>query len=257
MMLAILAATVSAPLHSVPSTSMQLVAGFQNNTAQQLHASRRAALSAVTMTLPDIEFHEQSQARWIQDPDYKWNIGMHPDCTPAQLQGLRDMLVTHKGTAAYTLNDLPGYSGKLSPFPIDNTSMPEFVRPRRHSPRDQQFAASKIEEMLQAGIIRPRESSAPPEYATEYTCAAKKDEQGGWTDLRFCNDYRPLNTVPPLDRYPLPVPDDIFNTLGSAKVFSKIDLRAGFNQIPIKESDIPKTAFWFNNRLYMCACHLA
>ena len=104
--------------------------------------------------------------------------------------------------------------------------------------------------MLDAGIIRPRESTDPPQYGTEFTCAAKKDEQGDWTDLRFCNDFRTLNSVTPLDRHPLPLADDIFNTLGTSKVYSKIDLRAGFNQIPVKDTDIPKTAFWFDQRLY-------
>jgi len=101
--------------------------------------------------------------------------------------------------------------------------------------------------MLDAGIIRP---SANSEYACEYTCAAKKDDSGDWTDLRFCNDFRPLNDCTPLDRYPLPHPDDIFNQLGDAKYFSKIDLRAGFNQIPVHPDSIAKTAFWCDGQKY-------
>jgi hypothetical protein len=43
--------------------------------------------------------------------------------------------------------------------------------------------------------------------------------------------------------YPLPHIDLLFGQLAGAKVFSKIDLRLGYNPIKIREEDIPKTAF--------------
>ena len=204
-------------------------------------------VASVTMTLPDIEFHPKAQGRWTQDPDGLWHLGMHPDCPADVLLELNRTLLERKHVASYNVADMPGYSGSAGPFTIDNTSVPPAVRPRRHSPRDQTFAKQKLQEMLDAGIIRPCTHSP---YACEYTCAAKKDDNGDWTDLRFCNDFRPLNDVTPLDRYPLPHPDDIFNQLGDARYFSKIDLRAGFNQIPVHPDDIPKTAFWCDNVKY-------
>ena len=45
------------------------------------------------------------------------------------------------------------------------------------------------------------------------------------------------------NQYPLPLPEELFDHLGEAKVFSKIDLRSAYWQVPMKEADIPNTAF--------------
>ena len=46
--------------------------------------------------------------------------------------------------------------------------------------------------------------------------------------------------------------DKIFDSLGSAKYFLKIDLTSGYNQIRVNPSDIPKTAFRTKYGSYEC-----
>jgi hypothetical protein len=61
--------------------------------------------------------------------------------------------------------------------------------------------------------------------------------------IRLCVDYRKLNEVTIKNKYPLPKIEDLFDQLSGVRVFSKIDLRTGYHQLKVRESDIPKTAF--------------
>ena len=67
-----------------------------------------------------------------------------------------------------------------------------------------------------------------------------KKKDGTW---RLYIDYRQLNKVTTRNKYPLPRIDDLFDQLQGAKVFFKIELRLGYYQLRIRESNIPKTAF--------------
>ena len=92
----------------------------------------------------------------------------------------------------------------------------------------------QLEELQQNGFIRPSLSS----WGAPVLFVKKKDGS-----MRMCVDYRALNEVTIKNKYPLPRIDDLFDQLKGAKYFSKIDLRSGYHQLKIKESDIPKMAF--------------
>ena len=63
-------------------------------------------------------------------------------------------------------------------------------------------------------------------------------------------DFKRLNAVTISDTYPIPDINSTLASLGKAKYFTTLDLTSGFHQIPMKESDIPKTAFSTLNGKY-------
>lgn len=59
----------------------------------------------------------------------------------------------------------------------------------------------------------------------------------------MCVDYRQLNSKTRKDAFPLPRIEETLHSLTGAHWFSTLDLASGYNQVPISESDRPKTAF--------------
>lgn len=117
---------------------------------------------------------------------------------------------------------------------IRTTSGPPIsCTPRRLAPDKLMIAKNEFEDMLKNGTARPSESA----WASPLHLAPKKND--GW---RPCGDYRMLNarTVP--DRYPIRHIQDFTHNISGCHVFSTIDLVKAYNQIPVNENDIPKTA---------------
>lgn len=56
-------------------------------------------------------------------------------------------------------------------------------------------------------------------------------------------DFRKLNEMTENEAYSLPNLLEILEPLGLSKYFSTLDLKSGYHQIKIDESDIHKTAF--------------
>ena len=110
--------------------------------------------------------------------------------------------------------------------------------PISQSPRKlfgERYAATKEEfnKLLKEGVIRPSKS----EWASPLVVVKKSD--GSW---RACGDYRLLNEITRPDKYPLPRINDILDGVVGSKIFTKLDLRKAYHQIPIHPEDIPKTA---------------
>jgi len=91
-----------------------------------------------------------------------------------------------------------------------------------------------VDNQLRKGYIRPSKS---PQTSLVFFVGKKDGKK------RMVMDYRSLNEQTVKNNYPLPLITDLTNNMESKKVFTKIDLRWGFNNVRIKEGDEWKGAF--------------
>jgi hypothetical protein len=98
-----------------------------------------------------------------------------------------------------------------------------------------------LEDNLRKGYIVPSKSPI----ASPVFFVKKKDGR-----LRLVQDYRKLNELTIKNRYPLPLASDIVNRLQRARLFTKFDVRWGYNNIRIREGDEWKAAFTTNRGLF-------
>ena len=105
---------------------------------------------------------------------------------------------------------------------------------RRIPPALFQEVKEHLTEMIETNVIRPSKSP----YSSNVVIVRKKDGS-----IRFCVDFRKLNSRTIKDAYAIPRVEDSLHVLAGARYFSKLDLRSGYWQVEIKEEDKKKTAF--------------
>ncbi|GFT62908.1 retrovirus-related Pol polyprotein from transposon 297 [Trichonephila clavipes] len=106
--------------------------------------------------------------------------------------------------------------------------------PRRLAFTERQEVNKQIKEWLNEGIIRPSSS----EYASPIVMVKKKDGSS-----RMCIDYRKLNQKLVKDKFPLPLIEDVLDTLQEAEVYSTLDFRNGFFHVDVDEDCRKYTSF--------------
>ena len=105
-----------------------------------------------------------------------------------------------------------------------------------------------INEMQQRGIIQPSASA----WASPIVIVPKKDGTS-----RFCVNFRRVNAVTKKDVYPLPMIDDVLDTLGGSQYFSTLDLSSGYWQIELDPAtrDQYKPSLHTAASTNLCICH--
>ena len=98
-----------------------------------------------------------------------------------------------------------------------------------------------LKEHLKKGYIRPSKSR----YAAPFFFVKKKDGK-----LRPVQDYRKLNEWTIRNTYPLPLIPELIARVKGAALFSKFDIRWGYNNIRIRQGDKWKAAFIMNKGLF-------
>nr|GEZ26198.1 hypothetical protein [Tanacetum cinerariifolium] len=110
-----------------------------------------------------------------------------------------------------TPKDLPPIRSHDHIIPLHPNTPPISVRPYKHPPNQKDTIELMVKELLEAGVIR--------------------------------NSQNSFSSPIVMDKFPIPIIEELLDELYGAKVFSKLDLRSGYHQIRMNHGDIHKTAF--------------
>ena len=169
-----------------------------------------------------------------------------------------DVLLGHDFLRLHQSLEIPFYGANpplslcgLSAVNIDPPSLFEHLSPqcrpiatksRRHSFQDTIFIEKKIQDLLSDGIIEPSKSP----WRAQVLVTTNENHK-----RRMVVDYsQTINRFTLLDAYPLPHMNNLIQKIASYRVFTTVDLRDAYHQIPIRDSDKPYTAFEACGNLY-------
>jgi hypothetical protein len=126
------------------------------------------------------------------------------------------------------INRLPDHTEYDHKIQLVDGAQPPFGPIYPLSEKELQALREYLRKELAAGKIRESKSPA----GAPIIFVPKPDGS-----LRLCVDYRGLNRVTVKDRTPLPLMAELRERLGRAKIFTKLDLKNGYNLIRIAEGD--------------------
>lgn len=155
------------------------------------------------------------------------------DLTGKERQDFQNLLIENKDVFSTGSKDFGRTDTITHDIPlVDET--PFRLPYRRIRPNDYGEVKEHIQELQDAGVIRPSKSP----FASPIVIVRKKDGK-----IRMCVDYRKLNSRTVRDAYPIPRIEESLDSLGKAKYFSSLDLMSGYLQVGMAEADQAKTAF--------------
>lgn len=119
---------------------------------------------------------------------------------------------------------------------------PIATKSRRHSLNDTEFIKSEIQRLIHDDVIEP---STSPWRAQVLVTTNERQKK------RMVIDYsQTINKYTLLDAYPLPNISEMINNIAQYRIFSTLDLKSAYHQIPILEEERQYTAFEALGKLY-------
>lgn len=197
-----------------------MIPALEENT----HGTRQ--LSAMQIT-KGVKKGEPTFLAMMKVEDEPKNVESIPQVVETVLEENKDVM------PAKLPDNLPPRRAVDHQIELEQGAKPPSMAPYRMAPTELEELRKQLDELLGTGKLRP--SKAP--YGAPVLFQKKHDGS-----LRMCVDYRALNKVTIKNRYPIPLIADLFDRLGGAKVYTKMDLQKGYYQVRIAEGDEPKTA---------------
>ena len=163
-----------------------------------------------------------------------WDMVLRADgLSDEERDALFAMLMSYEDVFATNSSDL-GHTTIIQYSIHTGSALPIRQPPRRIPPHLREKTKELIDDMMKRGVIQ--KSTSP--WSSPVVLVKKKDNS-----VRFCVDYRKINSITRRDAYPLPRVDDTLDTLGGSEWFTTLDLLSGYWQVQLNKDDQEKTAF--------------
>ena len=160
----------------------------------------------------------------------------------SELETIYKLLLKHKSVFALGALDMGCLKDYEYTIPLCDKE-PVVQRYRPINPRLKPKVLEHLEELKQAGIIRPCVSN----YLNPLSICEKKD-----SSIRACLDARKLNMKVISDEKPIPRISCMLSKLANKKLFSSVDLVKGYHQIKLSEESQLATAFSVDSGQVYC-----
>jgi len=157
--------------------------------------------------------------------------------TESEVKRVTKLLADNRDLFAWTAEDMPGVDLRVMSHRLSvcKEARPVAQKKRRMGEGKRNAAALEVQKLLEAGFIKEIH------YTTWLAnVVLVKKSNGQW---RMCVDYTSLNKACPKDAYPLPSIDRLVDGTAGNKVLSFFGAFSGYNQIPMYDRDVGKTAF--------------
>lgn len=213
-------------------TTYEVVIPGQDRASRVLHVNllkkwvSRPEQRAQVMMIRHVKEEEEWEDQYLPRP-VAGNI--HLEHLPEDQQSQVRALCTPE-----TFSEYPGLTSLIQHDVILKPDAAVRRMSYRIPERLQEDLKEEVNLMLRLGIIEPSKS----EWCHPVVLVPKKDGS-----IRFCIDFRYLNSVSQFDSYPTPRIDALIDRLGKAKYLTTIDLSKGYWQIPLTQQARPLTAF--------------
>ena len=134
-----------------------------------------------------------------------------------------------------------GRIGKLKDFEVKlhvDPSVQPVIQPERRIPFHlRKKVDAELDKLEKQGIIEP--VTGPTPWVSPIVVIPKPNSD----DVRICVDMRSPNKCIKRERHPMPTADELISSLHGAKIFSEIDLNAGYHQLSLAEESRHLTTF--------------
>ena len=193
-----------------------------SNSVHRLRSDQYLGAAELTEDTVNIQVTAQTRQLEANGLDHVQSLidNLPKDLSSNEYRQAADLIRSHESLFSKSEFDLG--RTHLAQHRIDTGNHRPFRQSLRHHPiAHLPLIDEHVNEMLQHDVIEP---AASP-WASNIVLIRKKDGS-----LRFCVDYRQLNALTYKDSYPLPRIDSCLQSLGGAKFFSTLDLRAGYWQ---------------------------